>query len=165
MRASLYLDSIFQKEAARAARMFQFSRNLACVFGFALPILETIRRFHQLGDIGVWPMWLDDILLGVLLLTGARLTSGRRYHNAKYLVAAWGVTCGMGYASFFGQVLHLDLTDPAGIPSLWVAVIKGCGFALAIVALIGALKSAPAADDLSKHPERLEEMLDPTDDA
>ncbi|HEV7606606.1 MAG TPA: hypothetical protein VGO61_04680 [Steroidobacteraceae bacterium] len=145
--------------------MFQFSRKLAYVFGVVLPILETIRRFHQLGDIRAWPTWLDDILLGALLLTGARMTSGLRYHNAKYLVAAWGVTCGMGYASFFGQVLHLDLPDPAGIPSLWVAVIKGSGFALAIVALIGALKPAPAADALVNHPERLEQMLDPTDDA
>ena len=145
--------------------MFQFSRRLALVFGIALPILETIRRFHQLGDISVWPMWLDDFLLAALLLTGARMTSGLRHHNARYLAAAWGATCGMAYFSFFGQLQRLDLPDPAPIPSLWVAIIKGVGFALAIVALIGALKHPRQTDELIQHPERLDEMLDSTDDA
>jgi hypothetical protein len=73
----------------------------------------------------------------------------------------------MAYGSFFGQLQHLDQPDPSGVAALWVVVIKGTGFALAIAALAGAL--APPAvsetDDLLHHPERLEEMLDPTDDA
>jgi len=162
--------------------MFQFSRRLAYIFGIALPILETLRRWNQLGDAGVLPLWLDDVLLGAALLIAARLTSEHRYSNAKYLAAAWGIACGMAYGSFFGSVLHLDVPDPAAIPPLWVATIKGIGFALAIVALVGALKSpashatsAPAPSSasmspaagaaLAQHPERLEQMLDPTDDA
>jgi hypothetical protein len=145
--------------------MFQFSRRLAYLFGIALPLVETLRRHHQLGDPAVWPQWLDDFLLGALLLAGARLTANHRYDNARYLVAAWGVTCGMGYYSFFGQLQNLDLPDPAGIPAIWVAVIKGVGFTLAIVALAGALKAPRTQDGLTEHPERLEEMLDPTDDA
>ena len=144
--------------------MFQFSRYLAVLFGITLPILETLRRFRQLDDFSVWPMWLDDFVLAALLLAGARLTSGARFHNAKYLAAAWGAACGMAYYSFFAQLQHIDLPDPAPIPSLWVAVIKGAGFALSIVALIGALKH-PSNDELIKHPERLDQMLDPTDDA
>ena len=145
--------------------MFQFSRRLAFVFGIALPILETIRRWPQLGDLSAWPMWLDDLLLGALLLAGARMTSGLRYQNARYLAAAWGVACGMGYYSFFGQLQRLDLPDPAPISSTWVAIVKGAGFALAIVALVGALKRPRQTDELLQHPERLDEMLDPTDDA
>jgi hypothetical protein len=147
--------------------VFQFSRRLAFIFGIALPIAETVRRWSQLGDFRVWPSWLDDFLLAALLLVGARMTSGLRLHNAKYLAAAWGVACGMAYYSFFSQVLHLDEPEPAPIPTIWVAVIKGIGFALAIVALLGALK-APAPPDgtaLINHPERLDEMLDNTDDA
>jgi hypothetical protein len=144
--------------------MFQFSRRLAYLFGIALPVLETLRRYHQLGDLAIWPQWLDDFLLGALLLMGAHLTARLRFDNARYLAAAWGVTCGMGYYSFFSQVLRLDQSDPAGIPSSWVAVIKGVGFALAIAALVGALK-VPAHDGLVEHPERLDEMLDSTDDA
>jgi hypothetical protein len=160
----VYLDSRLSRESNGS--MFQFSRRLALVFGIALPVLETVRRFAQLGDIGVWPLWLDDLLLGAALLLAARLTSGRRYHNARYLAAAWGAACGMGYYSFFTQLQRLDLADPAPVPSLYVAVIKGVGVALAIVALIGALRRpAQTRDELSQHPERLDEMLDPTDDA
>jgi hypothetical protein len=146
--------------------MFEFSRRLALIFGIALPVLETIRRLPELGDFGKWPAWIDDLLLGAALLIGARVTSGLRYQNARYLAAAWGAACGMGYYSFFSQLEHLDLADPAPIPSPWVALIKGVGLCLAIMALIGALKlPAPSRNELSQHPERLDEMLDPTDDA
>jgi hypothetical protein len=145
--------------------MFQFSRRLAYLFGIALPVLETFRRFHQLGDPTIWPQWLDDFLLGAFLLAGARLTARHRLENARYLVAAWGVACGMGYYSFFGEMAHLGQTDPAGIPATWVAVIKGVGLALAIAALIGALRIPHPRDGLVDHPERLDEMLDSTDDA
>ena len=146
--------------------MFQFSRRLALVFGVALPVLETIRRLPQLADFGYWPLWIDDLLLGAALLIGARMTSGLRYQNARYLAAAWGAACGMGYYSFIAQLQHLDVADPAPIPSSWVATIKGVGLALAIVALIGSLqRPRRSPDKLSQHPERLDEMLDPTDDA
>ena len=147
--------------------MFQFSRRLAWVFGIALPVVETIRRWHQLGDPGIWPAWLDDFLLAALLLAGARLTTQLRYHNAKYLAAAWGVACGMAYGSFFQSALHLDVPDPGPLATLTVVVIKGLGFALAIVALVGALKHPPlaASDQILRNPQLLDQMLDPTDDA
>jgi hypothetical protein len=162
-RAPVYLDSRNFRESIGS--MFQFSRQLALVFGILLPILETIRRFQELGDPRVWPIWLDDWLLAAALLTGARMTSGQRYHHSRYLAAAWGAACGMGYLSFFAQLAQLDAPDPAPIPSMWVAIIKGVGLALAIMALIGALKHPRVTDGLIQHPERLDEMLDPTDDA
>jgi MYXO-CTERM domain-containing protein len=90
-----------------------------------------------------------------------------RHENARYLVAGWAFACGMAYPSFFHQALHLDEPDPSSIPTIWVVVLKGAGFALAIVALIGALRRPRAIrdDGLVQHPERLEQMLDATDDA
>lgn len=123
----------------------EFSRRLALVFGIVTPIAETIRRWHQLADFRVWPFWLDDYLLGALLLYGAwrvkrELRSGRRF-----LAAGWGFTCGMAYGSFFTQLSHLNEPDPAPISSFWVAVVKGLGLALATMALIVTLKAG--ADD------------------
>ena len=141
--------------------MFQFSRRLAWIFGCALPVLETLRRYHQLGDFTRWPAWLDDFILGAALLSGAILTAHGRRENARYLAAAWGITCGMAYGSFFSTVLHLDVPDPAPLAPVWVAAIKGVGFALAIVALIGALRAPP----LPGEELRLEEELDASDDA
>ena len=57
---------------------------------------------------------------------------------------AWGVTCGMAYTSFFGQLARLDQPDPSALPAAWVVGIKGVGFALAIVALAGSLRQAHA---------------------
>jgi hypothetical protein len=59
-----------------------------------------------------------------------------------WLAAAWGITCGMAYTSFFGQLARLDRPDPSSLPAAWVVGIKGVGFLLAIVALAGSLRQA-----------------------
>jgi hypothetical protein len=113
-----------------------FSRILAVVFGVLLPTLETIRRW---GTFTSNPLTvIEDYVLGALLLSAAWLV-GRNYRRGQCLLAgAWGVTCGLGYASFVGQLQRLRLgeADPAPVSTEAVAVIKGVGFALAIVALV-----------------------------
>jgi hypothetical protein len=117
-----------------------FSRRLAVILGVITPLAETIRRWHQLGQISVLPFWLDDYFIGALLLYGAWRTSKDIRSGRRFLAAAWGFTCGMAYSSFFAQLGSLNEPDPAPISSAWVAVIKGLGFALAILALVGSLK-------------------------
>lgn len=117
-----------------------FSRRLAIVLGILTPLAETIRRWGQLGQLSVWPFWLDDFIIGALLLYGAWRTGKDIRSGRRFLVAAWGFTCGMAYSSFFSQLGRLNEPDPAPIPSAWVAAIKGVGFALAILALVGSLK-------------------------
>jgi hypothetical protein len=124
---------------------FEFSRRLAMIFGVLLPVVETIRRWRQLDEFRYWPSWLDDVLLGALLLYAAWRVSVNRQTGGRFLVAAWGVACGMAFPSFFNQLMSLDRPDPAPIPSVWVAAIKGVGFALAIAALVGSLR--PDAPD------------------
>jgi hypothetical protein len=119
-----------------------FSRRLALVFGILLPIVETIRRWQQLGDLSIWPAWLDDYVLAACLLYGAWRTGKEVETGRPWLAAAWGVTCGMAYGSFFGQLVRLDEPDPAPIPAAWVVAIKGVGFLLAILALAGSLRHA-----------------------
>jgi hypothetical protein len=123
--------------------MLTFSRRLAIVFGVLLPVVETIRRWHQLGDVAMWPAWLDDLILGGALLFGAWYTTKSVASGRPYLIAAWGLTCGMAYGSFFGQLMRLDEPDPSSVPTEWVVGIKGIGFLLAIAALVGSLRSMP----------------------
>jgi hypothetical protein len=117
-----------------------FSRRLAIIFGVLAPLAETARRWRQLGDLSVWPFWLDDFIIGALLLYGAWRTGKDIRSGRPFLVAAWGFTCGMVYSSFFAQLATLNAPDPAPISSAWVAAIKGVGLALAILALVGTLK-------------------------
>jgi hypothetical protein len=124
-----------------------FSRRLAIILGILTPLAETVRRWRQLGQLSVWPFWLDDYIIGALLLYGAWRTGKDIRNGRRFLAAAWGFTCGMAYSSFFNQLGRLNEPDPAPISSAWVAVIKGVGFALAILALVGSLKSAKAENN------------------
>ena len=117
-----------------------FSRRLALVFGVLLPIVETYRRWQQLGDYHYWPAWLDDWAIGAFLLYGAWRTAKEVETGRPWLTAAWGFTCGMAYPSFFGQLARLDQPDPSALPAAWVVGIKGVGFLLAILALAGSLR-------------------------
>jgi hypothetical protein len=119
-----------------------FSRRLAIILGVLTPLAETVRRWRQLGQLSVWPFWLDDFIIGALLLYGAWRTGKDMRSGRPFLTAGWGFTCGMAYSSFFWQLGRLNEPDPAPIPSTWVAVIKGLGLALAILALVGSLKQA-----------------------
>ena len=76
-----------------------FSRRLALTFGVLLPIVETIRRWHQLGDLRIWPAWLDDILLGACLLYGAWRTA----QDARPAVRGWSRP-GASFAAWLTRV-------------------------------------------------------------
>jgi hypothetical protein len=121
----------------------QFSRKLAILGGILAPLAETIRR---------WSTWrespanlFDDYIMGALLLYGAWRTGKNLREGQRVLAAAWGLACGFGYYSFFGQLksMRLGEPDPAPISSGWILAIKGVAVSLAVVALIGALRRLP----------------------
>jgi hypothetical protein len=125
--------------------MMQFSRRIAIVAGFVLPVVETVRRWHQLGDLRVWPFWLDDWAIGGLLLYGAWSTRRDIARGRPVLAAAWGFACGVGYASFFSQLATVDRPDPSGVSSVTVVTIKGVMLAVAIIALVVTLAWRPTS--------------------
>jgi hypothetical protein len=121
----------------------QFSRRLAIVLGILTPLAETIRRWSTWKEDP--PSLFDDYILGAFLLYGAWRV-GRNVHTGqRFLAAAWAFTCGMAYLSFFGHLARLRAgeADPAPIASKWVLMIKGLGFALAVLALVVSLKRLP----------------------
>jgi hypothetical protein len=118
-----------------------FSRTLALAGGIVLPIIETLRRWEQLGDPRAFPAWFDDWIIGALLLYGWWRTRPGATGGRPMLAAAWGFACGMGYMSFFIQLDELSQSDPSGLPSTTVVVIKGVMVSVAVVALIATLSS------------------------
>jgi hypothetical protein len=108
-----------------------FSRRAALVVGILAPLGETIRKW---GEWGYLPSFFDDYLIGALLLHA--WWSGKRI----WLAGAWGFTCGMAYASFFGHLRDLQRPDPAPIPHVWVTAIIGTGFLISIAAWIATLR-------------------------
>lgn len=126
--------------------MISFSRYLAILLGILTPLAETVRRW------GTWrenpPALFDDYLLGAFLLYGAWRVGRDVRSGQRFLAAAWAFMCGMAYISFFDQLYRyrLGMSDPAPIPSLWVAIIKGAGLALGIIALVFSLRRIPQGD-------------------
>ena len=118
----------------------QFSRRLAVAFGILAPLGETFRRWSTWREYP--PNLFDDYIMGAFLLYGAWLTGRDVRGGQRFLAAAWAFTCGLGYYSFFGQLKSLSLNevDPAPIPSEWVALIKGVGLALSLLALVISLR-------------------------
>jgi len=87
----------------------QFSRRLAIVGGILAPLAETIRR---------WSTWqqspaalFDDYIIGAFLLYAAWRTGKDIRNGQRFLAAAWGFACGLGYASFFSQLDSLRLVN------------------------------------------------------
>jgi hypothetical protein len=116
----------------------EFSRRLARL-GIIPPVLETIRRWHQLRDISVWPFWLDDVLIGGFLLYAVWVMERDSIKGRRFLSAAWGFACGMAYLSFFDQIAALGKPDPAPISAGWVAAVKGLFLSLSMLGLVGSL--------------------------
>ena len=124
----------------------QFSRRLAIVGGILAPLAETIRR---------WSTWqqspaslFDDYIIGAFLLYAAWRAGKDLRSGQRFLAAAWAFACGLGYASFFGQLhsMRLGERDPAPISSAWVLVIKGIAVTLALIALVVSLRPLPVEE-------------------
>lgn len=104
--------------------------------GVLNPILETIRRWHQMSDLNNFMFWFDDYLIGGFLFFAAWRTFKSINKGYKLLIAAWGCATGLMFYSFVGQIQMLDKPDPAPVSSLTVAFIKGVMFLIIILCLI-----------------------------
>jgi hypothetical protein len=109
--------------------------------GVLAPVAETVRRWDQIPDLSMAPLWLDDYVLGAFLLYGFSRIRRDPAGGLPFLAIGWAFACGMIYPSFFTQLTRLDQSDPAPVPSLWVAVVKGVAFAIAIAALTQCARS------------------------
>ncbi len=123
-----------------------FSRYLAIIFGILTPLAATIRRWSILRESSL--VLLDDYILGAFLLYGAWRVGKDARSGQRFLAAAWAYMCGVAYLSFFFQLHQISLGehDPAPISSTWMAVIKGIGLALGVVALVVSLRRLPDSE-------------------
>jgi len=117
--------------------MFTFARVLAWIAAFALPIGETWRRW---GALWVQPVaYLDDLVMGVLFLVGA-VMSTRGESGRRWLAAAYGCATGLMFLSLTAGIEHRAETDPSGLPGATAVAIKSLMMALAIAGLLGAVE-------------------------
>lgn len=123
---------------------FLYSRRLALIFGILLPVAETVRRWQQIRAGTHLLFWLDDVLLGAMLLYAFWRTGKNAAGGQRFLAAAWGCALGMGYFSFSGKLLDPARNEPGPLPGVWVQTIIGAGLLLSVFALIGSLRALRA---------------------
>jgi hypothetical protein len=101
--------------------------------GLLLPVAEVARRRTDFSNV---PAYVDDFLIGGLLLFAAWTTSRRRPAGNALLTVAWAAFCGGMYSSFFGQLSQAAGADISGLSNDSVVWVKGLLFAIGIFAVI-----------------------------
>lgn len=76
-------------------------RIVAVLQGLGLAIGELYRSW---GVDRPLMFWVDDQILGALLISAAILMARDTFHRRAYFTAAWGFSAGMLYSSFFAKV-------------------------------------------------------------
>jgi hypothetical protein len=126
-------------EPMRSHAKWRFEVTAAYVLGIALPVLEAARRRTNFDNI---PAYIDDFLIGAILLWGALAVSRGRPYGPALLTAAWGLLCGGMWGSFFGQFENKLPTDVSGLSNGIVILIKGGIYVVALAALFLSVRRA-----------------------
>jgi hypothetical protein len=112
---------------------YRFEVVAAFCLGSALPVLEVCRRRTNFSDI---PGYIDDFIVGALLLFAARSVVRERPYGRALLIAAWGILCGGLWSSFFGQLYNPNSHDISGLPNSVVVIFKLLVYFIAIICLV-----------------------------
>jgi hypothetical protein len=82
---------------------------LAVLLGIALPAGETIRKW---GTDFFLPLFVDDFIMGALLIAGAWQARRTDFRAPRFLLTAWAFSSGMLFLSFFGNLERLVQQAP-----------------------------------------------------
>jgi hypothetical protein len=118
--------------------MYKFSEALAWVAGVTLPVGETLRRWGSWWDVPL--AYLDDVFIGAFFLFAAWRSRQGDDAGQRWLIASFGVGCGIGYASWASTMAQLEQVDPSGVSGATAAVVKVSMLGLSILGLVGALR-------------------------
>ena len=83
--------------------------------------------------------WMDDMLAGALLIAAAILVGHPTRARRSFLSAAWGVSVGMLYGSFFGKVFDPANATPGNFSLGLLTALVGVAFAISIAGLIASI--------------------------
>ncbi len=116
-------------------------RIVAMLLGASLIIGEAYRSWGA----GRTPTaWLDDMLMGTLLICAAFAAAKPGWQRRALFTGAWGANAGMLFGSFFGKVFDPARANPGNFTLGTLTALIGVAFA---VAVLGFIASLIVADD------------------
>lgn len=122
----------------------RFELAAAYCIGVFLPAVEVWRRRTDFSNI---PSYVDDFIMGGLLIYAARAVSKKQRNGSVLLVSAWGIYCGGMYYSFFGQVNNASANDISGLSNGIVIAVKAVLFLVGIVSLVKSVRGAAVQEN------------------
>jgi len=108
------------------SNQLKLSMKMAIILGIFLPLAETIRRIHQILIFKDFLLWIDDYLIGTVLLIATFRVYRKKHKSREYLIAAWGITTGGIFLSCLGQVNYIinEIPEKGVFSSGLVMLIK-----------------------------------------
>ena len=122
--------------------MIRLIRALAITLALSLMMGEAARSW---GVGRPAYAWLDDQIMGAMLLAGAWLASRPTPARLAFLAAAWGVNAGMLYGSFFGKLVEPARAQPGNFDLDLLTALIGLAFVTSLVGLLLTVRAAQAA--------------------
>lgn len=83
--------------------------------------------------------WLDDMLVGSLMLVAAVRVARPTAANRALFSASWGVAVGMLYGSFFGKLFEPASTNAGNFGIGTLTALVGLAFVIAVGGLIASI--------------------------
>lgn len=113
-----------------------FLRVAAVLLALSLMIGEAIRSWGVGRPV---MFWMDDMLMGGMLLVAAWLMARPSPVRHALFAAAWGVNAGMLYGSFFGKVFAPENSNAGNFDLGLLTALIGVAFVTAIAGMIATI--------------------------
>ncbi|MEM8617351.1 MAG: hypothetical protein AAGF20_10490 [Pseudomonadota bacterium] len=111
-------------------------RFLAIILGLSLIIGEAYRSWGAGRPV---MFWMDDMIMGAMLITAAIMISKDTFHRRAFFAAAWGTNAGMLYGSFFGKVFAPADANAGNFDLGLLTILIGIAFATAVAGMIASI--------------------------
>lgn len=108
-------------------------RLLAVLLALSLMVGEAWRSW---GSGRPAYAWLDDQIMGAMLLAGAWSMARDTLARRAFFAAGWGVNAGMLYGSFFGKLFEPERTNAGNFDLAVLTWLVGLAFAVSIAGMI-----------------------------
>ena len=105
-------------------------RFFAFVLGLSVILGEMSRSW---GGGGPLVFFLDDMIMGSLLIFAALAISHDTTRRRAFFGAAWGANAAMLYGSFFGKVFSPEASNSGNWNLNVLTVLIGCAFVFACI--------------------------------
>ena len=121
----------------------KLSAYSAIGFGIVIAIVEVIRNW---GNWQWWPFWVIDYIIAIALVAGGFLFIKNYKISGLVLSAAWGVTFGAMYMSFWDHVYNFKNQVHGNIQQEPLTYLIGFGLVTCLICLFLSVSGANQND-------------------